>query len=252
MAEPWFYLNPLPHRTAAAGGADAPDAIVELPKEEARHVAGARRLRAGDALVLCDGAGGLAHGVLLAGTRGEIRVRVLEVEEVARPTPALHLASALPKGDRLTSLLSMATQLGMTSFSPLQCTHSVVRTSASTPERWARIAREACKQSRRAHLPEFRSARAPRQVAQEAAAAGESVLLFDPSGPHLPQRLLAEECLRQACALHLLVGPEGGFSSREIEEIRGLDGLVCRLSDGVLRCETACAAVLAIFGLLRV
>ncbi len=71
MAAPWFHLDPLPE-----------SGVVWLPKDEAKHATGARRLGEGDAVVLFDGRGTIAHATLL-GTRdrrGDVEARIDSIE----------------------------------------------------------------------------------------------------------------------------------------------------------------------------
>ena len=105
----------------------------------------------------------------------------------------------------------MATQLGMSSFRPLICERSIARPGPSARRRWERICLQACKQSRRPHLPDIEEPLTPALV-PVLAAEGYGIWLADPEGASiaacaaratLPDRLL------------LVVGPEGGFTPSE-------------------------------------
>jgi 16S rRNA (uracil1498-N3)-methyltransferase len=232
--QPWFYLHPLP---------EAGD-VADLEPEEARHATGPRRLAVGAAIVLFDGEGGVARAELAEVAPRRVRARLLDRTLLPAPRPRLHLASALPKGDRQATLLGMATQLGMNSFTPLVCERSVVRATSETPERWLRLVREACKQSRRAHLPQLAPATRPAQLAL-GRDAGTPIFLLHPGGASLAERLTALAG-RELEAVHLLIGPEGGFSDDEIAAVQAAAGEVVQLGSGVLRTETAAVAALAV------
>jgi 16S rRNA (uracil1498-N3)-methyltransferase len=211
-----------------------------LDEEEARHAGRARRLAAGDEVVLTDGRGTTARAELLAAGRREARARVIERTDVPPDAPAIHVASALPKGDRLATLLSMATQLGIASFTPLVCRHSVVTPAESTPARWERILRESAKQSRRAHVPVVRAPRTPDRIVAEAGCTRSWVM--DPE---------ADQALGSApdpgSPSHLVVvGPEGGLARDEIEWLVGAGAERVRLGRAILRVETAVAAAVAV------
>lgn len=240
MSAPWFHHNELP----AIGD------IASLDADEARHVSGARRLGTGASIVLFDGAGGTARAELVEVSKRVVTARVLEREERNMPRPALHLASAPPKGERMSTLLSMSTQLGMTSFTPLTCERGIARPSNTSAERWARISREACKQSRRPHVPPIEPASAPIPLATRLREAGTPVLVPHPGAESLAERL-TESGLRSATSIALLVGPEGGFTDDEIAGLHDAGGVLCALGEGILRTETACAAGLALLGSLR-
>jgi len=129
------------------------DTAGELSEQESRHASGSRRLRPGDGIDLFDGVGTVARASIESITRR--RQIVFQIEEktyVEKPERRLWLATAIPKGDRQTVLLDMATQLGVTDVLPVRFQHSVWR-QKQTPERWQRIVLEAGKQSRRHWLP---------------------------------------------------------------------------------------------------
>ncbi len=211
-----------------------------LPADEARHATGSRRLTVGDRLLLFDGCGAVARGNVAAiEKRGRVvRIKIHEYRAEPRPKPAIHLACALPKGDRQAVLLDMATQLGMSRFTPLACARSVVKPGASSVPRWRRICIEACKQSHRLHAPEIGAPATPAEVAARALAAGDVAFVAHPEGSPLT-------VAQSADAMTLMIGPEGGFTDKEIAETRALGAGIVSLGSATLRVETAAVALLA-------
>lgn len=235
MTEPLFYLNTLPETGA----------VLTLTGDEARHAAGARRLAVGDMLWLFDGRGTMARARMQTiGQRGHTLEAVLEERHVEPPpAPAIHLACAIPKGDRMTVLLDMATQLGMTRFTPLLCTRSVVKPGAGSADRWRRICLEACKQSRRPYLPEIRE---PATLARIVADSG-SLWLAHPSGENAAQALPRHTASLKS--MTVLIGPEGGFTEEEVAQATAQGAKLVALGPGILRIETAAVALLAMLRL---
>jgi len=238
-AAPWFHLATIP----------GPGETVELEASESGHAARARRLRSGAAIVVFDGLVTTATAELIGSSARRLTARVSSRQSHTPERPAIHLACALPRGDRLSQLLGMATQLGMSSFTPLTWARSVVRPKPGSPERWQRLLREACKQSRRPHLPRLGE---PRDALDYVAQLGDAdpVLLLSPDGD--PARaVLAQSDISNAHSLHLLVGPEGGLDDAEVRTLRGSAAKSVCLGRGILRIETAAVAALAILGTLR-
>jgi len=239
MAEPLFYAEHL---------AD-PGATLTLTGDEARHAAASRRLQVGETLWLFDGRGGLVRTTLLHVTaRGRaLDLRIEERRTEPPPKPAIHLACALPKGDRQGTLLDMATQLGITEFTPLACERSVVRPGANSAERWRRVCLEACKQSRRTYLPELRSPATPREVMARTARGTETVWVAHPSA----EAVSVSSAIKQNASadVTILVGPEGGFTEAEVERTTGAGAQQIALGPAILRIETAAVALVAAFSL---
>jgi len=239
MAEPLFYSEHL---------AD-PGATLTLTGDEARHAAASRRLQVGETLWLFDGRGGLVRTTLLHVTaRGRaLDLRIEERRTEPPPKPAIHLACALPKGDRQNVLLDIATQLGMTLFTPLVCERSVVKPGANSIERWRRVCLEACKQSRRTYLPELRSPATPREVMARTARGTETVWVAHPSA----KAVSVSSAIKQNASadVTILVGPEGGFMEEEVEQTTGAGAQQIALGPAILRIETAAVALVAAFSL---
>jgi 16S rRNA (uracil1498-N3)-methyltransferase len=238
VSEPFFYFADL----SAAGEQ------VTLTGDEAQHAAGARRLRAGETLVLFDGHGLSATATLVAlRDRGrELDLRLGERHAKPPPRPAVTLACALPKGDRLATMLDMATQLGMSSFTPLRCERGVVEPSAANLARMHRLCLEACKQSRRAWLPRIGDPDTVAAVAARSRDDGACLVLAQPGGQ--PWSALARAPDQP---LTFLVGPEGGFTDQEVGEARAAGAQAVGLGDAILRIETAAVALLALAVLAR-
>lgn len=232
MAEPLFYSEQLVD----------PGASLTLAGYEARHAAASRRLQAGDNLWLFNGRGDIARATLLrVAERGRrLELRIEERRREAAP-PQIHLACALPKGERQTILLDMATQLGMTRFTPLECARSIVKPGANSRTRWEKICLEACKQSRRLHLPVVE---APRKLEELAHDAKQNIWIAHPQASSF------------SAAWHpfkgeatILVGPEGGFTEAEVETALSWGATAVSLGAGILRIETAAVALLAAIAL---
>jgi 16S rRNA (uracil1498-N3)-methyltransferase len=239
MSEPLFYSEHL---------AD-PGATLTLTGDEARHAAASRRLQAGETLWLFDGRGGLARATLLHITaRGRaLDLRIEERHAEPSPKPAIHLACALPKGDRQGTLIDMATQLGMTEFTPLACERSMVQPGANSAERWRRICLEACKQSRRSYLPILHASATPQEIVAREAGRANTVWIAHPSVAAVAVSRAVEQ--NASADVTILVGPEGGFTEEEVERTTGAGARQIALGTAILRIETAAVVLVAAFSL---
>ena len=215
-----------------------------LSPEEARHAA-AQRLRVDDAVALFDGRGHGAYArVASIGARGRgIQIEIAERFDAPAPAVPRLLYCALPKGERLATLLDMATQLGMTRFTPLLCARSVVQPGTGWQTRAQRICIEACKQSRRLHLPELGE---PEALTTALAAARETtpcVWFAHPGATEKPRAAAIP-----STGVAIFIGPEGGFTDSEADAAERAGATRVDLGSRLLRIETAALAALAIAG----
>ena len=232
MSTPTFYL---------AEGFDE-DSLITLSGKEAWHALGVRRLDVGDTIRLIDGKGNIAIARVenLEG-RNKASLSIGKVDHVPPQVPNIILATAIAKGDRQSTLLDMATQLGISAWQPLQCHRSVSKLGKNSYERWQRICLEACKQSGAAWLPELLPVEKPEVIAKAACAEGREVLLAHPDGEVMNATNNTDKLL--------MVGPEGGFTDEEVKRMVAAGARKVSLGQNILRIETAAVSLLARFRL---
>ncbi|MCR6483263.1 16S rRNA (uracil(1498)-N(3))-methyltransferase [Amycolatopsis sp. OK19-0408] len=224
-----------------------------LDGEEARHAATVRRLRAGERLVLSDGAGTMARCVVEAVQAGRDAAVTLTVEESwTEEPPALRvvLAQALAKGDRGELAVELATEAGIDAIVPWRAARSVAKWEDGARGdkalgRWRATARAAAKQARRAHVPEVAEPVTTGELAGLAATMSLVVVLES----DVPERL-TDVSLPDTGDLLLVVGPEGGITDQELEALVAAGARAVRLGTTVLRTSTAAAVALGALGAL--
>ena len=220
----------------------------QLLPEELRHALGVLRLGPGDPLLGLDGVGGLHPLIVRRATRSMLELeRCGEVQREPRPGTAgapmawIEVAAALPKGARAESTLGRLTQLGISAFQPLVCARDQGFAREKVEKRGAgleRACREACKQSRRAWVPEIRAGVRPAQL-KELYGNFDAVLL----SPEAAFGLLHWCATPRSRPVALIAGPEGGFDGAELAEL-GF-AAPARLGPHILRIETAIEAAAA-------
>lgn len=212
---------------------------VLLAGENGRHAARVLRLRVGEKLTLCDGAGGDYRCEVAEQYADAVVVRVLErVASDAEPGVRIRLYQALPKGDKLDFIVQKAVELGACEIVPVLSERCVSRPDAKSMgkkrERLQKIALEAAKQCGRGRVPEILPLVSFREAIAGMKQAGRAILLYEQATAPL-SGLLAGEWDDIA----VMVGSEGGFSPGEaaLAEAEGL--ALASLGKRILRCETA-------------
>lgn len=231
------------HFLVESAGDAAVGGLVSLTGAEAKHAAVVRRLRVGEAVTVGDG-----HGVWLTGTAEEVapaRVDVRITERVVQPpaSPRIVLVQALAKGDRDELAVQAACELGADEIVPWQASRSVSRwegpKAAKGRERWSTIVREAAKQAHRAWVPEVAAVATTAQLAERAS--DQRVLLLDPTAS-----VRLSEIEPDGRDVVVVVGPEGGIASDELERLEAAGAERVLLGDTVLRTSTAGPAAIAV------
>jgi 16S rRNA (uracil1498-N3)-methyltransferase len=227
-----------------------PGAAVELPEQQANHVARVLRLVVGDTLCLFDGRGGEHSGVIAEVGKRRVRVQLQHFQPLERESSlATTLLLGISRSERMDMALQKATELGVTRIQPLITRRSTVKLDEANSLRkhahWHGVVVGACEQSGRTRLPELLPT-----VTVQAACAGQAQglrLVLDVEGAmSLPACLAAARADGQLQAgVTLLVGPEGGLDDAEIASATRQGFKPCLLGPRVLRTETAPLAALA-------
>ncbi len=219
--------------------------LVELPEHAGGHLVRVLRLREGDECVLFNGDGhDYTARIRAIGKRG-VQAEVTAAVAVDNESP-LHitLLQGITRGEKMDLILQKATELGVSAIVPVHSERSEVKLDGARAEKrlahWRGVVASACEQCGRACLPSV-SAPAPLQQAVAAAQLPPSRFLLSPLAEAGIDALEAPA----DAALTLAVGPEGGWSARDLQVLNdaGFSGL--RLGPRILRTETAGLAAIA-------
>ena len=200
---------------------------------ESEHIFRVFRARPGDRVMVMDG----------RGNRGEAEVVdkkqlvFLSRLEKAEQEIELDLYCAIPKKNKLDSLLPQLPGLGVRSLHPLLLEHSVA--TGENPERWELLLREGCKQSGNPRLPQLFPPVTLDEALDEVSRSG-AVLYFGSVTPADPGT--ADPGKIRAW----FVGPEGGFTAQEEEKLLAAGGRPLKLGSWIMRLESAAVAGLAV------
>jgi 16S rRNA (uracil1498-N3)-methyltransferase len=215
-----------------------PDGPIELPKEEIDKIRKVLRLSAGAEIAVLPNDGTLI--------RCEFQNREAIPKEVVHPQTeaslSLTVAQALPKGDKLDEIVRACTELGVAHFLLFPSERTVVRwdekKTADRIHRLETIAREAAEVSFRTILPTFAVADGLATVLK---VRPDAIVLSEVEG-------LSPKLGPTGDAMTIVVGPEGGWSNRELALI-GNRGVT--LGPRVLRVDHAAPAAAALLLLDR-
>ena len=211
--------------------------------DDAHHLIRVHRVRSGDTLEVTF-AGSAFRGVVERIDDQLVGVKILDTVDLLEPPVAVYLMPALLKGDKLELVIQKAVELGISSISPVQCERSIVPAgkAVSKLDRWQKIAREAAKQSGRSHVPEVL---APVDFARAVSGVSSELrLMAHETGTTSLCNVLQGGS--ETSTVTLLVGPEGGFTAREVDLAEQSGFRVVSMGPRIMRAETASLALLSV------
>ncbi len=218
-------------------------AVCALDREEARHLASVLRRPVGSSVVLADGCGAVADGVVCHAARDRVEVEVLSVMRTPRPAgPMVRLALAILHTSTMDWAVQKSVEVGAAAFIPVIAERSQggAADGSRRLEHWRRVARQALKQCRR---PWGMDVTDPAGIGDLGGIAGPGLrVLADPAGkPVVDLAPIARDAM-------LLVGPEGGFSDLELGRLDSDGWRRVGLGPHVMRAETAAVVGVAMLG----
>ena len=213
------------------------DGVLTLTGENAHHAGRVLRLRVGEGVTLCDGAGMDFDCTVEAVEKEAVTCRVVSCQSIT-------LFMALPTGDKMEFIVQKAVELGVSRIVPYLSKNCVSRPDKTEKkvERWRKIAAEAAKQCGRGRLPEV-AAVVPVAQAIAQAAESETALFFYENEKRTGLHDALAGGVRDTVSL--MVGPEGGFDPAEAKAAVDAGLQSVSLGTRILRCETAPIAALA-------
>jgi 16S rRNA (uracil1498-N3)-methyltransferase len=144
---------------------------------------------------------------------------------------------AMIKKDNFELVTQKVTEIGVTHIIPILCEHSEKK--KLNMERLNKIVLEASEQSGRGDIPTVHDIQTLEEVFQKGILPQEKIVLH-PEGKTLKKYF---EGLNQVKSFAVFVGPEGGFSPKEIELLNSYNVPAVTLGSQILRAETAAIAI---------
>lgn len=230
---PRFFIDYTPKNTAEIIGSDA------------RHIALSLRMKIGDEIVLTNS--GIDYICNIDSINPESVVLSVKQEKpcAAEPSVKLTLFQAIPKLDKLETIVQKSVELGASCIVPVLTRRCISRPKAQEFEkkriRLAKIALEAAKQSGRGIVPEIMPIVSFKEAVLQMKNSDISLMCYENGGKHFSQVDLPKNG-----SISLFIGSEGGFDFEEAQYAIDNGIVPIWLGNRILRCETAPVAAISV------
>ncbi len=203
-------------------------------KTESRHIIKALRKKIRDQLFITNGKGELFTSEIIIDNDKNCTVQIVNVESKNKPwNYYLHIAMAPTKNiDRFEWFLEKATEIGIDEITPLLCEHS--ERKIIKKDRLTRILESAMKQSLKFQLPKLNNLTSFSDFIEH----NNDKNVFIAHCENTEKKTL-KEILKPHQKVTILIGPEGDFSTSEIEAAIKKSLNPISLGESRLRTETA-------------
>ncbi len=227
---------------------------VTILGDDAHHISRALRMAVGERITVCDMESAEYECELTDFLPDRVCARILETHIAdTEPPYRARVFQALPKGDKLDSVIQKAVECGAYDLTTFESERCIVRLKGENEskkvERRQRIALEAAKQSGRGMIPTVHPTCSFDEAIARAAEADVALFCYEGAGtetlPAVLKRKKAELLAKDAPTVSIVIGSEGGFSPAEADSAKCAGLVPVGLGKRILRTETAASFALA-------
>ncbi len=213
--------------------------------EEFHHLYKVLRLKEGEDVRLLNGKGKIFLGKIRKIEKDKAFVYVEKEFLFERKKPFLSFFVSLVPQDKRAIIVQKLTELGAFSISFFPSEFSKVNIKgelSKKEEKLRKVAIGAIKQSGNPYLPNIKILKSFKEIFDFK---GDNFLLSQNGS------FLIKSNMKKKKNINIFIGPEGGFSEKELNEFRKRDIEEIKISENVLRTETAAISSAAIFSYLK-
>ncbi len=214
------------------------DQLILLTPEQQHYLGRVLRLRQGDRFIAMNGQGQWWLAVL-----AEAKAEILEPISIQTELPvAITLLVALPKGSGFDDVVRSCTELGASCIAPVISDRTLLHPSPQKLERWRRIVTEAAEQSERQIVPVILDPVPFVAALSSVISDWKYICVARGNSPHL------KDCLpdRGQQTIVIATGPEGGWTTSEVEGAIAAGFRPISLGHRILRAVTAPIVALSV------
>ncbi len=220
---------------------DASESMIALTGAEAHHMIKVMRLGRGEMVQLIDGrgTGHICEIASIDGRKADCRI-IRTIKNGGEPSLSLTLAIGLSTASKFDTVLEKGTEAGISRFVPLLTEKGKIKLGEKSAvsakmKRWGRVVEAAVKQSGRSRIPEIAEPISFKEFIAGSEAA--ETALFHPGDRS--DNIFESIELKSKSTFTIIVGPESGLSSSELEAAGERGIIKISLGSRILRTETA-------------
>lgn len=218
--------------------------FINITGDDVKHIKRVLRLREGDEIEVCDGAGFDYECKIDSLSDDSVRAEIKSSSEnMSEPPIELCVYQGMPKSDKMDYIVQKCVELGVCEIVPVITKRavSIPRDAEKKSSRWQRIADEAAKQCGRGILPTVRNTVSFSEAISEMSCEDSlSLMPYECEREGSLSELLRKTDKKK---INVFIGPEGGFDESEVEKARKAGVFTVTLGPRILRTETAPLAV---------
>lgn len=229
------------------------DNKINIIGEDVNHISNVLRMQIGDEIQICDTDSAQNYLAQIETiSKNEIKCKIIkEIESNVESKIYIHIFQGLPKADKMELIIQKSTELGVKEITPTQMERSIVKIDGKDAvkkvQRWQKIAEVAAKQSGRDIIPKINEIKNIKNVYQLCKNYDIVIVAYENE-----KTITLKQVLKQAkkenkfSKIAVVIGPEGGIDTKEIQNMQENGAKIITLGNRILRTETVALTIASI------
>ena len=220
---------------------------VHITGDDYNHLKNALRIKAGEELEICDGCENVYLGQLSEYQNASAKISILgRIPGNNEPVCKITLYPALLKGDKFDTVMQKCIECGVDMIQPMITCNTISEVAdkkeARKVERWNRIARMASMQSKRGKIVVVREPKTLIECIKQFSCNAMTLVCYECEESHTIKEAIEKAKGNDIKNINIMIGPEGGFTEKEIDLLKANGAHSVTLGKRILRAETASTA----------
>ena len=227
------------------------DNTINITGTDVNHISNVLRLKINDNIQVCNEDKGINYNAKIIEINKEnVKCNILEQYIAKAETNAyINIFQGLPKADKMEFIIQKCTELGVKEITPVEMERCVVRlddkTSKKKVERWQKIAEVAAKQSGRDKICQINDVTNIENICN-LCKDYDIILVPYENEKNITLKEVLKNISKKNAKIAIVIGPEGGFSEKEIEILSNNKCNIVTLGRRILRTETVAIAMTSV------
>lgn len=221
---------------------DIEDEYVYLHDDNANHITNVLRLKSGDEIEISSGDGFDYLCELYEFSEEKVSAKILDcVGNESEPNVKITLYQGIPKSEKMELIIQKCVELGIDKIVPVSTDRSIVKLNGKEEKkisRWNKISESASKQSKRGKIPIVEKVLSFQKAVEDAKLNNINIIPYEKEQKNSLKNL-CKTLESNTKRIGVFIGPEGGFSDKEVNLAIDNDIIPVTLGKRILRTETA-------------
>ena len=224
---------------------------VKIIGEDVNHISNVLRLHELEKIIVCDKDTKTSFcAQIIHISAKQVDCKILDENiETTESNVNVDIYQGLPKADKMELIIQKAVEIGVRSIYPVAFERCIVKLDKKTEikkiERWQKIAEAAAKQSKRDIIPKVENTIDIENICHNIEKYDIILLAYENEDKHTLKYELQKLDKNKKLNIGIIIGPEGGFSEKEVQKLVDSGAKCITLGKRILRTETPSLVMLS-------